>query len=147
MKKRITSLICALLMLVSVPGLASASAPRASDYFSCTDVRAYAESGGKILIEFDINATHTMLEVGAKRVYIYEQQSDGSYVNVYTFNSESAYFYSAMIDTNSAFGEGDLTYQGTAGKNYYATCALYARDSTGSQTLYQNTNVVTAVSP
>lgn len=144
MKKRITSFLCALLMLMSTVSFASAATPRASDYFSCTDVRAYALSGGRILVEFDVDATHTMLEVGAQRVYIFEQQSDGSYDNVYTFYSSSN--YSSMMDTNSAFGEGEVTYQGTPGVKYYAKCVFYARDSAGAELLYQNTTVKTAIS-
>mgnify|MGYP007087038226 CR=1 FL=1 len=143
MKKRMISLACAFLLMINVCGAAAAGiTPRASDYFSCTAVYATAMGGGKVLVEFDIDATHTMLEVGATDVYIYEQQSNGDYENVYTFTSDE--YYSDMMDTNSAFGNGEVTYQGISGRKYFATVAVYARDSKGSETRYYDTYVVTA---
>lgn len=144
MRRRIISLCCALMMLASVCSAAAASEAetRASNYFSFTDVRAYAEGGGEILIEIDINATHTMLEVGASDVYIYEQQSSGSYKNVFTFTSDD--YYDDMIETNTPFANLDLYYQGKSGVSYYAKCALYARDSEGAEVRYYNTWAVTA---
>ena len=70
MKKRFLSLLFALLLLFSLSTAAYGVDARASDYFSYTSVRAYAKSGGKILFEVDINATHTMQEVGASATYI-----------------------------------------------------------------------------
>lgn len=143
MKKRILSLLCAMLVILSLPGVAFAAEvnPRASYYFSCTDVRAYAEPGSKILIEIDVDATHTMQEVGASYVYIYERQSDGSYDVVYTYTKEA---YPSLIWRNSSCAYVDVTYQGTAGKKYYALVGCYARDSSGAETRYYETYVVTA---
>lgn len=143
MKKRIVAMVCAFLLIMNMSGVAMASVePRASYYFSFTEVWATPLDDGKVLVEFDINATHIMEEVGAKRVYIYEQQSDGSYSNVFTFRSDN--YYSSMIDTNSAFGNGEVTYQGIPGRKYFATVAVYAKDSEGSETRYYDTNIVTA---
>ena len=141
MKKRLLSLLFAVLLLASMTMAAYAADTRASAYFSATSVRAYARSGGKILFEVDINATHTMQEVGASEIYVYEQQDDGSWDNVYTFTmDEHAY----LIETNSMGACVDATYQGTVGKNYYAAVACYARDSEGYECLYFETPVVTA---
>lgn len=139
--------ICALSTLLFLVSLFSVAVPEgfalanASDYFSVTDVWATAQSGGKILVEFDINATHQMLEVGAKKIYIYEQQSNGDYEIVKTYSSDEK---PDFMNTNSAFGGGEVTYQGTPGVNYFATLALYARDRYGNETLYFDTKVVTA---
>jgi len=143
MKKRIASLLCAFVLILSLPAVACAteSAPRASDYFGATDVRAYAEPGSKILIEIDVSATHTMQQVGASEVYIYEQQSDGGYDCVYTYTKEE---YPSLIWTNSACAFVDVTYQGTAGTKYYALVGCYAKDSNGAETLFHTTYVVTA---
>ena len=140
MKKRLLSLLCAALVLLSLPVLACA-APRASEYFGATDVRAYAKSGGRILFEVDVDATHNMLEVGASEIYVHEQQSDGTWDIVYTFTMEE---YPELIWTNSVGACVDAVYQGTVGKNYYAAVACYARDSAGAEWLYFNTPVVTA---
>lgn len=141
MKKRFWSLLLALLLLFSLSTFAHAVDARASDYFGYTSVRAYAKSGGKILFEVDINATHTMQEVGASEIYVYEQQDDGSWDNVYTFTmDEHAY----LIETNSIGACVDATYQGAVGKKYFATVACYARDSEGAEWLYDETPTVTA---
>jgi len=143
MKKRLFSLLCAVLMVMSLSAVACAAETdtRASDYFSYTSVRAYAQSGGKVLFEIDINATHTMQEVGASEVYVFEQQDDGTWDNVYTFTKEA---HPYLIWTNSAGAYVDAVYQGTVGKNYYALVGCYAKDGSGNETLYFNANSVTA---
>lgn len=141
MKRRLLSLLCAVILLVSLSTAAYASNARASAYFGATSVRAYAKSGGRILFEVDINATHTMQEVGASEIYVYEQQDDGSWDNVYTFTMDE---HDYLIETNSIGACVDATYQGTVGKNYFATVACYARDSEGYECLYDNTPEVTA---
>ena len=143
MKKRIASLLCALLIIMGLPATACASeaTPRASDYFSFTDVRAYAAGNGKVRIEIDINAKRMMDEVGASVVHIYEEQANGSYKEVYKYTKAA---YPNLIVEDSYFGFVDVTYQGTSGKEYYAIVGCYAKDSTGSETLYFYTNVVTA---
>ena len=143
MKKRLFSLLCALILLIclSTAAFATNAGARASDYFSYTSVRAYAKSGGKILFEVDINATHIMQEVGASEIYVYEQQDDGSWDIVYTFTMDE---HPYLIETNTAGAYVDATYQGTVGKEYFATVALYAKDSAGAECLYDDTPVVTA---
>lgn len=143
MKKRFLALLCAVILLVSMSTAAFAAnaEARASDYFGATSVRAYAQSGGKILFEIDVDATHTMQEVGASEIYVYEQQDDGSWDIVYTFTKEA---HPYLIETNSIGGYVDAVYQGTVGNDYFATVACYAKDSTGYECLYFDTPVVTA---
>ena len=141
MKKRFVSLLFALLLLFSLSTASYAVDARASDYFGYTSVRAYAKSGGKILFEIDVEATHTMQELGASEVYVYEEQDDGSWDNVYTFTMDE---HSYLIETNTAGAYVDATYQGTVGKNYFGTVVCYARDSAGAEGLYFDTPVVTA---
>ena len=141
MKRRLLSLLCAVILLVSLSTAAYASNARASAYFGATSVRAYAKSGGKILFEVDINATHTMQEVGASEIYVYEQQDDGSWNNVYTFTMDD---HPYLIETNTAGAFVDATYQGTVGKNYFASVSCYAKDSSGTEKIMFDTYVVTA---
>ena len=141
MKKRFLSLLFAALLLISLSTVVYAIDARASAYFGATSVRAYARSGGKILFEVDINATHTMQEVGASEIYVYEQQDDGSWDNVYTFTMDE---HPYLIETNDFGACVDATYQGTVGKNYFGTVACYAKDSNGGEKLMFDTPVVTA---
>lgn len=138
MKKKTIAIFFAVLLITSISGFAAA---RASEYFSCTAVYATALDDGEILIEYDIDPTHTMLECGAKIVYIYEQQSNGKYEVVCTYRMED---YPDMIQHDTIIGDGEVTYQGTPGRKYYALVGLYAKDSYGSETIYFETYVVTA---
>ncbi|WP_337542806.1 hypothetical protein [Dysosmobacter sp.] len=117
--------------------VANASTTRASDYFAYTDVWATALGSGRVAVEFDINATDIMQELGAEKIYIWEQQSDGSYENVKTYTT-------GLIDKNTSAAYRMITYYGTSGVKYYATVVLYAKDSSGSEKLYSSTRVITA---
>ena len=138
MKKRVPVLIFIVILLVSISTTAHA---RASEYFGCTAVYATALDDGEVLIEYDIDPTHTMLECGAKIVYIFEEQSDGDFEVVFSYHMDD---YPEMIQHNTIIGDGEVTYQGTPGLQYYALVGVYAKDSSGSETIYFYTNVVTA---
>lgn len=141
--RHLCSLIAALTLSVALLVPVACAAARASDYFAVTDAVAYAEENGKILIEADVCATETMDEIGVKSITIYEKQSDGYYDDVKTY---TRYNTSGMIATNIYEHFKSITYQGTIGKKYYAEIGFYAKNSSGSETLYYDTNIVTAVS-
>ena len=140
---RIFSMFAVLILSVALLVPMACAAARASAYFAVTDAVAYAEENGKILIEADVCATGMMDEIGVKSITIYEKQSDGYYDSVKTYTRDNT---SGMIRTNNYDHFKSLTYQGTVGTKYYATIAFYAKNSSGSETLYCDTNVVTAVS-
>ena len=138
MKKRVPVLIFTVIFLVSISTTAFA---RASEYFGCTAVYAFALDDGEILIEYDIDPTHRMLECGARVIWIYEEQSNGKFEDVFTYHMDD---YPEMIQHNSIIGDGEVTYQGTPGLQYYALVGVYAKDANGSETMYFYTKVVTA---
>ena len=133
---RIFSIFLSTLLLFSIVSVAHAST-RASDFFAVTEVWATPQGNGKFIVEFDIGATHKMSELGAKAIYIWEEQSNGDYEIVRTYSS-------GLIDTNTDAAYRKITYYGDSGTKYYATVALYAKDSSGSETLYSDTRVITA---
>lgn len=138
MKKRVPVLIFIVILLVSISTTAHA---RASEYFGCTAVYATALDDGEVLIEYDIDPTHTMLECGARVIWIYEGQNNSGYEIVRTYRMED---YPDMIQHDTIIGDGEVTYPGTPGKDYYALVGVYAKDQYGSETIYFETNVVTA---
>lgn len=138
--KRFTSLVIAVCLFASI-SMTARAATHASDYFWVTDVWATRTGGGSFLVEFDIGATHIMNEVGATEIYIYEQQADGDYDNVYTFTSAKN---SSLITYNESGHYARVTYRGTPGKKYFATLALYCRDDDGAEWLIEDTNIITA---
>ena len=118
------------------------AAVTSSDYFWVTDVVGQAVGNGKVTFEFDINATHTMKELGASQIMIYEQQSGGTYKNVKTYTRNDT---SGLIQTNTAASYGRVAYPGVSGRKYYAMFALYAKDSDNtSETIYKSADFVVA---
>ena len=138
MKKRVPVLIFIVILLVSISTTALA---RASEYFGCTAVYATALDDGEVLIEYDIDPTHRMLECGAKMIYIYEGYNNKNFKVVDSFHMDD---YPDMIQHDTIIGDGEVTYPGTPGKDYYALVGLYAKDQYGNETIYFETNVVTA---
>lgn len=140
--RRLCGLTAALILAAALLIPMACATVQASAYFAVTSSMAYAQEDGKILIEGDVCATGMMDEIGIKRITIYEKQSDGYYESVKTYTRDDT---SGMIRTNNYEHFKRLTYQGTIGKKYYATIAFYAKDSEGNETLYHDSNVVTAV--
>ena len=138
MRKRIVALVSICLLMVCLTSFASA---RASEYFSYTAVYATALDDGEVLIEYDIDPTHRMLECGASVIWVYEGQNNSNYEVVRTYRMED---YPDMIQHDTIIGDGEVTYPGTPGKDYYALVGVYAKDQYGSETIYFPTNVVTA---
>lgn len=126
-------LLLALMFSITIPASA-----RASEYFFRTYVKATDIGSGVIRILIDVGATETMQELGATQVTVYEEQSDGSYDPVRTY---TRYNYSpSMISYNRASHVSYVTHYGTPGKSYYAVCAFYAKNATGSQTKWSTSN-------
>lgn len=140
-KIRFLGLLTSILFLFSSITAASAVEARASYYFGCTEVLATATGSGKVLVEVDIDATHTMQELGATNIEIWEKQTSGSYKKVKTY---TRYNTSNLIETDTPFSFCSVTYQGKSGTKYYAVATLYAKNSSGSETMYQSSNTVTA---
>lgn len=138
MKKKAIAIFFAILLISGISGFAAA---RASEYFSCTAVYATALDDGEVLIEYDIDPTHRMLECGARVIWVYEGQNNSGYEIVRTYRMED---YPNMVQHDTILGDGEVTYPGTPGKDYYALVGVYAKDQYGSETIYFETNVVTA---
>ena len=140
--RRLCGLAAVLTLALSIMVPMACAAEQASDYFAGTSAVAYAEADGQIYIEGDCSGTDLMDEIGIESITIYEKQSNGYYDDVYTY---TRYNTSGMISYNDYEHFKSITYQGTVGKKYYAEIAFYAEDSEGNETLYHDSNVVTAV--
>lgn len=130
--------LCLFLNLTAITGFASTYA---SYYYSYTEVHASAVGNGKVLFEFDVDATDFMDELGAERIIVREEQPDGSYSAVYTFTRyNTGGFIAYGVDSHGC----GVVYQGTPGVKYYATVQFYAKNENGNESIYQNTRKVTA---
>lgn len=127
-KQKIISLSLCIVMLVFV--LAIPASARASAYFNYTNVYVDDKGNGTIRIQVHVIGTGTMQEIGATQVIVYEEQSDGSYDPVRTYTKNEC---PSLISYNRASHISYITHYGTPGKSYYALCAFYAKNSSGSQ--------------
>lgn len=137
---RLLSLCLCLTIFLGATISAQATA-KASDYFARTEVWATKQGSGEFIVEYDILATDYMDELGASVIMIMEEQSNGTFKNVYTFRSSDK---PELIETDTNNAYGLVTYEGTPGVRYYALCGLYAKNSAGNETLYFATNTITA---
>lgn len=118
MKKAI-SIILALLMLTSSMSVFA----RASDYIDSYSVYVEPQGGGVVKVTAEIEGTHSkMTKIGFPTIVLFELNGSTwksvKVVNSQYTSSKGSYSYS-------------FTYQGTAGKHYYAGASFYAEDSTG----------------
>lgn len=114
---------------------------QASNYFVKTGATIMAMGNGKIAIEIVVKAKDVMTELGASKIYVYEKQTDGSYKQVYIYTRDS---HAALIKKNNFTAAVQVTYQGTPGKYYYVTAACYAKNASGSETIWAGSNAVKA---
>lgn len=135
-KKKIIPLSLCIIMLFFT--LAIPASARASAYFSYTNVFAEDIGNGTIRIKVHVLGTGTMQQIGASQVIIYEKQSDGSYDAVATYTKDN--YYPSLISYNRASHLSYVTHYGTPGKSYYALCAFYAKNATGSQIKWSTSN-------
>lgn len=138
---RMLTLALSCVMILSITATAFATSTRASAYFALTDAWTTPTGNGSFIVEFDVTTTHIMQEVGASKIMIWEQQSNGTYSNVKTFTSDNT---SGLIDTNESCAYASVTYRGKSGTKYYTTVVFYAKDSKGSEKIYHDTAVFTA---
>lgn len=133
-RKRISSLLICIILafLMVVPAGA-----RASAYFSRTYVQSTDIGNGVIRIKIDLAGTGTMQEIGATQVIVYEEQSNGNYEAIRTYTREE---YPSLISYNRVSHVSYITHYGTPGKSYFALCAFYAKNSTGSQIKWGTSN-------
>ena len=88
----------------------------------------YTGSSGRVVIEFDVDATKTVSQVGAGCIVLQEKNSSGKWTNV-------AYYYPVdypdMVAYNRSSHEGSVTYYGTVGNQYRGIVTVYAKDANG----------------
>ena len=111
-----------------------------SAYLSAYSAGLTAESGKKIIINVDVDATDYMDEIGASSITLYRSSDGKSFSPIKTFDSDD---YPDLLGSGLHLNEDVITYTGTAGYQYFAAVYCYAADSTVSDSRLYNTNVVT----
>lgn len=140
MKKYAMRAIAVLMCLAVILGAVSASA-RASERFTWTEVNAFSMGNRVLRFEFDMIATGKMQELGVTKIVVYRQVTSTSATPVKTFTRDNT---AGLIAYNEDDKYGYVEYTGTAGADYFAKIHLYAKNSSGSETLIRTTNLATA---
>jgi hypothetical protein len=144
MKKKVgiraLGIFVALSLVSCLMASASDISPQASYYLCSYYTSADAETNGRVLISFDVNATRVMNEVGASYIVVQEKING-------TWRGVASYFGSTdngMLEDDTSTHSGSITYDGTAGNQYRALVTVYAGNDYGSDSRTVATNSVTA---
>lgn len=127
MKKILKSFSICFLVIAMISTTAFAATPsnpvnpQANKYILKTTVGIVPMGNGKIEVDFAVTAMGKMIDVGATRVTIYDE--NGKSVAIYRY-TDSGYGY--MIGHNKYTHTASVTYQGVSGQRYYAIVSFYA---------------------
>ena len=114
---RLTCLVFALLLLISVPVSASAeeSQPRASIYLQTYSAYVYAVGNGGLQVQFNVISEYDLNEIGVLTIELYESTDNVNFTRVKTFNYET---YAQMMGFDTYIHSSYVPYQGVAGRYY-----------------------------
>lgn len=130
-----------LLACVTASFLCVGASARSSNYLDAYGVVLTPQSGGKIAITVDVDGVRGMTQIGATTVYLYESTNGTDFTRIKTYDYEK---YPIMMGSGLHFLEDIATYNGVAGRYYYAIGYCYAGDETGHDEKPYTTSVVRA---
>lgn len=115
--------------------------PCASDYFDAWRYEASAAGNGDIYIYFKVTSTRTMTSLGVSSIAIYKElPNNAGYTMVHSYNR---YNTPSLLGSGTMYHSFSTTYDAVVGEKYYASFAFYAANSSGSETQYRSTAVIT----
>lgn len=103
--------------------------PYASKYITSYDRYIWRNSNGSIGVEFDVTATGTMDEIGAKQITI-QKKNGNSWEDVKTFTSSTT---PSLMGKNTYYYTSSVTYSAASPTSTYrARISIYVGNSSGS---------------
>ena len=131
--KRFTQLICVLvvisLFLTTSAFAMEATDQRSSSFFAGYSVYLHKTSNSQFQAWFEVTAVGGMQKLGASTIKVQRSTDKSSWTTVATYKMED---YSNMIDSNTSYHDGYVTYTYTSGYYYRAYVELYAKNSNGT---------------
>lgn len=127
--RRVLCVVLTLALFLFIPMKANALETRASLYLSSYIAYVYPEGDGKVSVWFEVQATHTMDEVGVLTIRLREKAPGSSTwtpVKTYSYTDEE---YEYLLKTNVAHHDGHVDYQGKEGYSYFAYVTVWAGDN------------------
>ena len=143
MKKRfirVTALVMALMLCLSVPAAAAAvepALPQSDAYIRSFFATIGSPSKGTMVVSFSTTGTGTMETIGATKIVVYKWNS---VVPVATFTSGTT---SSMLAHNTVVHGNSYYCSGISGEEYYAVVYCYAARNGGSSTQIYQTGYAT----
>ena len=139
--KRISALILAVALFSSLT--VAFAAEQSSLYLDSYNASLTARTGRKIIINVDVDGTGYMDKIGASSITLFRSSDGVNFSPVATYDSED--YPDLLLGSGYFFDEDVITYYGIAGCQYFAAVTVYAEDSTGSDSRFYDTNVVTCI--
>lgn len=118
--RRCVSILLVCVLMLTTSAFATA---KASEQISSYSIKAIPVGSGQIAIEFTITAPGIMKEIGAENIYVYEVTSHGLEQKAH-YDKEDP----EMILTDTWRQAEDIIFYGEAGKDYYISVTVYAKD-------------------
>lgn len=144
--RRIISLILTLLMCMS-SGLTAIAMntddepiARASDYLNYYSAYVITRSGGKVIIEFEVDGVGKMDTIGINRLVI-QEKIDGKWTSLPTIWGSTS---NGLISESSIAYIGEYIHETDSGTECRAIVTVYAEKDGGSDSRTITTNSVTA---
>lgn len=133
--KLFTKVLCVLLafaLMIPATIFAEEAGTWSSAFF--TEIRAYLVQASTYTFEiwFDLTATGGMEELGVSEIKLERSSDNSNWMTIKTYEPDR---YSQLMDANSAFHSGHVTYTGTTGFYFRARVLFYAKDETGAGTM------------
>lgn len=154
MKKRSTRLLSSLLLLCMVSSMFCAFAAAANDtgdtssggnrsslYLDDYMAAVTPKANGKLSISVDVGARRNCTQLGSDDIYLYESTDGVTFRLVRHYEYQD---YPDMMGSGWNYYDTPVTYQGTAGRYYYANVYVYAADNSGSDRRMYETSIVRA---
>jgi len=136
---RFSAIILVAALLFATPVSAESATPYANSYITSTHSTVYRVSGNSLGIRFEVFANGTMLQLGVNSIKM--QVSPNGTSNWTTMKTFTPDNYSQMMTTGSAHYVNTVPYTSTYRYYYRACIEYYARNSSGSSTVTDYSNV------
>ena len=131
---RLTSLILTVVLCLSL--FTPIAHARASNYIFSYGASMVADGNGKVSVWFDITGTGTMDEIGSTTIIVYE---NGVAVKTFSYSTTPS-----MMTYNKHIHGSSVTYQGVAGRSYYALVIFWAAKQGAGDNRSMTTATITA---
>ena len=154
MKKRSTRFLSSLLLLCMLTSLFCVFAAAANDtddtssgdnrsslYLSDYMAAVTPKANGKLSISVDVGASRWCTQLGSDDIYLYESTDGVTFRLVRHYEYQD---YPDMMGSGLDYYDSPVTYQGTAGRYYFANVYIYAADDSGSDSRMYQTSIVRA---